>query len=78
MNSLKDILVNKNLDEPTEITALRNYCKDEFNFEPKINIKNNNIWLLAPNGILATELRRRFPEIKRRCDLTKKLIIRIG
>ena len=78
MDSLKDLLVNKNLDEPTEITALRGYCQSEFNFTPKINIKNDNIWLLCPNGILATELRMRFPEIKRRCDLTKKLIIRIG
>lgn len=78
MDSLKDLLVNKDLDEPTEITALKAYCQENFNFKPKINIKGENIWLMAPNGILATELRMRYPDIKQRCGLTKKLIIRIG
>lgn len=78
MDSLKDLLNNKDLDEPSEITALRNYCQETFNFTPKINIRGDKIWLMAPNGILATEVRMRFPEIKQRCGLTKKLIIRTG
>ena len=78
MDSLKDLLNSKKLDEPTEVTALRNYCQEMFNFKPKINIKGENIWLMVPNGILATELRMRMPEIKQRCGLTKKLMIRIG
>ena len=78
MDSIKDVLVKKSLDEPTEITALKSYCQENFNFEPKISIKGDNIWLLAPNGILATELRMRFPDIKNRCGLTRKLIIRVG
>ncbi|MCK9641711.1 MAG: hypothetical protein M0R39_17550 [Prolixibacteraceae bacterium] len=78
MDSLKDILAKKDLDEPTEATALREYCQELFDFTPKISIKNDDIWLLVPNGILATELRMRQVEIKRRCQLTKKLIVRIG
>lgn len=78
MDSIKDLLVKKDLDEPTEITALKAYCQEQFNFTPKINIKNDLIWMLVPNGILATELRMRYPQIKKRCDLTKKLIIRVG
>ena len=27
MDSIREILVNKNLDEPTELTALREYCQ---------------------------------------------------
>lgn len=78
MDSLKDLLSAKNLDEPTEIAALREYCQQLFSITPKISIKNDCIWLLVPNGILATELRMRTPEIKTRCGLTKKLVVRIG
>lgn len=78
MDSLKDLLAAKNLDEPTEIVALREYCQQLFNFTPKISRKNDCIWMLVPNGILATELRMRLPEINRRCGLTQKLVIRIG
>jgi len=78
MDSLKDLLSAKNLDEPTEVTALREYCQNLFNFTPKIAIKNDCVWLTVPNGILATELRMRTPEINRRCGLTQKLVVRIG
>lgn len=78
MDSLKDLLSAKDLAEPTEITALREYCQQLFSFTPKIAIKNECMWLTVPNGILATELRMRLPEINRRCQLTQKLIIRIG
>lgn len=78
MDSLKDILTHKNLDEPTEVTALRKYCQDTFDFTPHIGIKKDALFLTVPNGILATELRMRIPEITRRCQLTRKLIIRIG
>ena len=78
MDSIKDILTKKDLSEPTELVALREYCQKLLNFTPKISLKNNSIWLTVPNGILATELRMRSPEINRRCQLTQKLIIRIG
>jgi len=78
MDSLKDILASKNLDEPTEVTALREYCQNLFEFTPKISLKKDSIWLIVPNGILATELRMRLPEIHRHCQLTQRLVIRIG
>jgi hypothetical protein len=78
MDSLKDLLASKNLDEPTEISALREYCQKQFNFTPKISVKKDALWLLAPNGILATELRMCSRDIIKRCGITTKLIIRIG
>lgn len=78
MDSIKELLATKNLDEPTEVTALKEYCQDLFGFTPKISVKNDAIWMSVPTGILATELRMRMPEIQRRCNLTRKLIIRIG
>lgn len=78
MDSVKNILSQKNLDEPTEITALREYCLELYHFKPKIAVRKDSIWLYVPNGMLATELRMRQTEINRRCALTQKLIIRIA
>lgn len=78
MDSIKDVLAKKDLDEPSEVVALKEYCKDLFGLTPKISVKNDSIWMSVPTGILATELRMRLPEITRRCNLTKKLIIKIG
>jgi len=78
MDSIKDLLLQKNLDEPTEITALKSFCQEQYHFEPKIKLQDSSIFLSVPNGILATELRMRQTEIKKRCQLTKKLIIKIG
>lgn len=78
MDSIKNLLQKKNLDEPTEITALKRYCIDSYAFEPKIKVGETDITIFVPNGILATELRMRQKDIIKRCQLTKKLSIRIG
>ena len=78
MDSLKDLLVAKSLDEPTELVALRNFCHDQYNIEAKIQVKNDIIWLSLPNGLIATEVRMRQSEIITRCGITKKLRIKIG
>lgn len=78
MDSLKDILASKDVDQPTEVTALKRFCQEQFNFEAKIKISPQYITVIVPNGILATELRMRQQEIIRRCQLTKKLMFRIG
>jgi hypothetical protein len=78
MDSIKDLLAQKDLDEPTEITALKEYCQELYQFKPKIAVRKDSIWLYVPNGMLATEMRMRQTEINRRCGLTQKLVIRIG
>jgi hypothetical protein len=78
MDSIKDLLAQKDLDEPTEITALKEYCQELYQFKPKIALRKDSIWLYVPNGMLATEMRMRQAEINRRCGLTQKLVIRIG
>lgn len=78
MDSLKDILSKKEVDQPTEVTALKRFCLEEYNFEANIKITPQYIIVFVPNGILATELRMRQKEIIRRCQLTKKLMFKIG
>ena len=78
MDSLKDLLIQKNLEEPTEITALRDYYQQTFKLLASIKVTPNNIVLIVPNSKLATEVRARTLDIQRRCQLTKKLFIKVG
>ena len=78
MDSIKNLLIQKDLDEPTEVTALKNYCQQQFHFTAKISLSQDVLWLTVPNGILATELRMRQTDIIARCGITKKLRIKIG
>lgn len=77
MDSLKDLLLTKNLDEPSEITSLKDYFHANFKISPKIKLTQNAIVVEVPNGKIASEIRGRMLDIERRCQLTKKLFVKI-
>jgi len=78
MDSLKDLLAQKDLDEPTEVSALRDYYRQQFMSLPSIKVTANNIVLIVPNSKIASEIRYRRLEIERRCLFTKRFIVRVG
>lgn len=78
MDSLSNILGSKNFDEPPEMTAIKKYVMDEFKVEIGVQVRDRDIVILVPNSSLASTLRLRGPEIKRRCQLDKNLTFRIG
>jgi hypothetical protein len=43
-----------------------------------VQLRERDIVIMVPNAALANTLRLRGPEIKRRCQLTKRLTFRIG
>lgn len=70
--------MNKNLDEPTELVALRDYYEQTFKLPASIQMTPRSIVLIVPNSKLATEVRARTLDIERRCQLTKKLFIKVS
>lgn len=78
MDSLFSILSGKDFDEPPEISSVRKYIKDEFKTEASVQVRDKDIVVTVPNAALAGTLRMRSPEIKRRCQLDKRLVFRIG
>lgn len=78
MDSLKDLLLHKNMDEPTEVTALREFVKQEFNITPEIKVQQELITVYMPNAAVASVLRMRYHEVRTRCQLTRKLYVKIG
>ena len=78
MDSLLSILSDKNFDEPPEISSIKKYVQDEFQIDVGVQVRDRDIVVMVPNAALAGTLRMRGPEIKRRCQLDKRLTFRIG
>lgn len=78
MDSLFSILGDRNFDEPPEMASIKKYVQDEFNVKVGVQVRDKDIIIKVPNAALASSLRLRGPEIKRRCQLDKRLIFQIS
>lgn len=79
MDSLNSILSRKDFDEPAEFTAIKKFVQDEFQSDIRVMAHGSDLIVTVPNASLASALRMRLPELKRRTSITdKKIIIRIG
>ena len=78
MDSLGSILGNKDFDEPPEMGSIKKYVLDEFKITVGVQVRKRDIVVSVPNAALANTLRLRGPDIKRRCQLDKRLTFRIG
>lgn len=77
MDSLSNILGRKDFDEPAEIASIKKYVQDEFSTSVGVQVRDRDIVVTVPSAALANTLRLRGPEMKRRCQLTKRLTFRI-
>ena len=78
MDSLNSILSRKDFDEPPEVQAIKKYVQDEFKSDVSVMVRERDIVVGVSSAALANSLRLRSPDIKRRCQLTKRLTFRIG
>jgi hypothetical protein len=78
MDSLSSILSRKDFDEPPEIKSIKKYVQDEFKLAVGVQVRERDIVVTVSSAALANTLRLRGPEIKRRCQLDKRLTFRIG
>jgi hypothetical protein len=78
MDSLINILSGKNFDELPEMISIKKYVSEEFGTVVGVLVRERDIVVMVPSASLANSLRLRGPDIKRRCQLTKRLTFRIG
>jgi hypothetical protein len=78
MDSLGSILGKKDFDEPPEMASIKKYVQDEFKLAVGVQVRERDIVVTVSSAALANTLRLRGPEIKRRCQLDKRLTFRIG
>jgi hypothetical protein len=77
MDSLFSILGRKDFDEPSEVQSIKKYVKDHFKTNVSVMVREKDIVVGVPSASLANTLRLRAPDIKRRCQLDKKLVFQI-
>jgi len=78
MDSIIDILGSRDFDEPAELSSIKKLIEDEYSIKPTVAKRGDSIVITLPSASMASALRLRGPEIKRRCQIDKKLIFRIG
>lgn len=77
MDSLFSILTHKNFDEPPEVASIKKFVNDNYHQTVTVTLREKEIIVGVSSAALAGTLRLRSPEMKRRCQLEKKLIFRI-
>jgi hypothetical protein len=78
MDSINSILLNKNFDEPPEITAIKAYVERRFKSEVSVKIGPNAIIISTRSAALAGTLRMYIRDLQEASGTDKKLILRIG
>ena len=78
MDSLFSILSGKNFDEPPEVASIKKYVQDTLKADVTVQIREKDIIIITGSAALANTLRLRGPDMKRRCQLEKRVVIRIG
>lgn len=78
MNSLHDILSNKDFSEPPEAAAIKKYVRDEFMADALVTVREREIVVAVPGAALANTLRLRSPALRKLCQSDKRLVIRIS
>lgn len=77
-NSLKDILLKRDYEEPAESQKIKQYVERHFQTTPTVHIQPSQIIIGVPSSALAGALRMHLRAIAEECLTTKRLVIRIG
>jgi hypothetical protein len=78
MDSLQDILGQKDFSPPDEVKALTDYVKRRYNATASVKLSRDALILSVPGSALAATLQLEKNKIEDALRLTKKLVIRTG
>ena len=78
MDSLSDILVRKDFDEPPEMAKLKQYIRTKYRQTVGVQVRDKDIVIIVSSSALANTLRLNGPDIKRHCQIDKRLTFRIA
>lgn len=77
-NSLADILMNKNFDEPEEATSIKNFVMEKYNKSVAVTVREKDILIVAQGAAFAGTLRMQSRQMQRAAGTTKRLVFRIA
>ncbi|HEX8182984.1 MAG TPA: hypothetical protein VF575_05290 [Candidatus Saccharimonadales bacterium] len=77
-NSLADILLNRNYDEPDEALAIKSYVLEAFGKTVAVTVRDKEIIITAQGAAFTSSLRMQTRQIQRAASTSKRLIFRIA
>lgn len=77
-NSLKDILLNKNFDEPPEATSIKRYVMDKYQKSVAVTVRDTDIVITAQGAAFTSALRMQARQIQKSAATEKRLLFRIA
>jgi hypothetical protein len=78
MDSLQDILGQKNFTPPDEITAIKEYIKRRYDSPARIKIEKTAIIISVPSSALAATIYLERQTLIEHCNLKQRLVVRTG
>ncbi len=78
MDSLNNILSQKDFEEPPEVAAIKQFVQGAFHSAVGVTLQPNAILITAPSSALIGSLRLETPRLQAAAGTSKRLIFRIG
>lgn len=78
MQSLSDIMGNKDFGVPPEVTEIKTYIQRHFKSDVNITVQTTTIVITVKSAALAGSIRPHLHKLTKLLNTQKKLIIRIG
>jgi hypothetical protein len=76
-DSLFDILSRKDFDEPSEMTAIKQYIQEHFQVAAEVALRDREIIITVPSAALAGTLRFHVRKLQAAANTNKRLVLRI-
>ena len=78
MQSLNDILLKKDFDQPPEIQTIKDFAMRHFDSDVGVVMQPRDIIITTPSAALAGSLRLKLFELQKLIGTERRLRIRIG
>lgn len=77
-DSLGDILRRRDMDEPPEVRAIKDYVRRYYEAEVKVTMGPHTIIVAARSAALIGSLRMNLPKLQEAANTDKRILLRIG
>jgi hypothetical protein len=78
MDSLQDILGQKNFTPPDEIAVIKDYIKRRYDSPSRVKIEKSTIIVSVPSSALAATIYLERQTLIEHCNLKQRLVVRSG
>lgn len=77
-NSLADILLNRNYDEPDEALSIKNFVMEKYNKSVAVTVRDKDITITSQGAAFTNALRMQSRALQQAANTEKRLIFRIA